>query len=110
MGPTNLVGNELFIAALLIFLGMVFDMLDGSAARWANQTSEFGSQLDSLCDAITFGVAPAFLMLQFSHSKYGILKSRELEALFDYPPRLLWVIAVLFALPVTQPQIGLRRH
>src|SRR4051794_17117377 len=58
-------GNELFVAAILIFLGMLFDMLDGRAARWAKHTTDFGAQLDSLCDAITFGVAPAFLMLQF---------------------------------------------
>ena len=55
-------GNEVFYASLLIFFGMVFDMLDGSAARLTNQTSEFGAQLDSLCDAISFGVAPAFKM------------------------------------------------
>lgn len=81
VGPEQANGNHLFIAALLIFLAMLFDMLDGSAARWAKQTSDFGAQLDSLCDAISFGVAPAFLMLQFSR---------------EYHPRLLWVIAALF--------------
>ncbi len=53
---------------MLIFLAMLFDMLDGSVARWAKQTSEFGAQLDSLCDAVSFGVAPAFLMLRIVHS------------------------------------------
>jgi len=53
-------------AGYLIFLGMLFDMLDGRVAVWTRQTSEFGKQLDSLCDAITFGVAPAFMMLVFS--------------------------------------------
>lgn len=81
VGPEHANGNHLLVASVLIFLGMVFDMLDGSAARWAKQTSDFGAQLDSLCDAISFGVAPAFLMLQFSRV---------------YHPRLLWVIAVLF--------------
>jgi len=71
----------LWIAALLIFLAMVFDMLDGRAARWAKQTSQFGAELDSLCDAISFGVAPAFILVKFSP---------------DFHPRLLWVIAVLF--------------
>ncbi|HBL47170.1 MAG TPA: hypothetical protein DDZ90_27670 [Planctomycetaceae bacterium] len=56
--------QHLFVAAVLIFVAMLFDALDGSAARWANQTSEFGAQLDSLCDAISFGIAPAFLMHQ----------------------------------------------
>ncbi len=76
----------LWIAAILIFLAMVFDMLDGRAARWAKQTSEFGAQLDSLCDAVSFGVAPAVILIKFTA-----------EAA---PPmlvaRLLWVIAVLF--------------
>ncbi|HEX6986198.1 MAG TPA: CDP-alcohol phosphatidyltransferase family protein, partial [Planctomycetaceae bacterium] len=58
-------GTHLYVSALLIFLAMVFDALDGRAARWANQSSEFGAQLDSLCDALSFGAAPAFLMLQF---------------------------------------------
>lgn len=53
------------LAALYIFAGMVFDALDGTVARWTNQQSEFGAQLDSLCDVVTFGVAPAFLMRQF---------------------------------------------
>ena len=73
--------HYLLIAGLLIFGGMVFDMLDGSAARWTKQTSKFGGELDSLCDAITFGVAPAFLIL-----KLGTV----------YPHRMLWAIAALY--------------
>ena len=94
VGPETDVGNEFFIAALLIFLAMVFDMLDGSAARWTKQTSEFGAQLDSLCDALSFGVAPAFLMLQFTRHDHSF--GGQLSLPFDYHPRLLWVIGVLF--------------
>ncbi len=65
LGQENFELN-LYNAGLLIFLGMLFDMLDGRVAVWTKQTSEFGKQLDSLCDAITFGVAPAFMMLVFS--------------------------------------------
>lgn len=83
VGPESAEGHHLFIAGLLIFGGMVFDMLDGHTARLTKQTSNFGAQLDSLCDVITFGVAPAFLMLKFSQA---------------YHPRLLWVVAVLFAI------------
>ena len=36
----------LWIAAMLVFLAIVFDMLDGRAARWAKQTSQFGAELD----------------------------------------------------------------
>ncbi|VAX42776.1 CDP-diacylglycerol--serine O-phosphatidyltransferase [hydrothermal vent metagenome] len=96
VGPAAVGGNELFIAGGLIFLGMVCDMLDGSVARAIKQESEFGAQLDSLCDAITFGVAPAFLMIQFTLHNY--IKEDQYKALFQYHPRLLWVIAVLFAL------------
>jgi CDP-diacylglycerol--serine O-phosphatidyltransferase len=42
---------------------MVFDGLDGYVARLSKTSSDFGGQLDSLCDAISFGVAPAFLLL-----------------------------------------------
>ncbi|MCA9053027.1 MAG: CDP-alcohol phosphatidyltransferase family protein [Planctomycetaceae bacterium] len=100
LGPADLTvpaGDSLFasnpslVAALLVFLGMLFDMLDGSVARLTKQTSELGAQLDSLCDAITFGTAPAFLMLQFV--------SRELAggAGFSFHPRMLWTIAALYA-------------
>ena len=49
-------------AAWLLFAAMVFDLLDGMAARLVGSSSEFGCQLDSLCDAISFGVAPGFLL------------------------------------------------
>src|SRR5262249_26384345 len=48
------------LSAGLILLAMVFDMLDGYAARLVRAVSDFGGQLDSLCDAISFGAAPAF--------------------------------------------------
>lgn len=48
-------------ACFLIFLGMVFDALDGMVARLTKSFSDFGAQLDSLSDALTFGVAPALL-------------------------------------------------
>ncbi len=56
--------RNLSIAGWLIVAGMVFDMLDGRVARITRKVSEFGEQLDSLCDMITFGVAPAMLMVQ----------------------------------------------
>jgi CDP-diacylglycerol---serine O-phosphatidyltransferase len=49
-------------AALLVVIGMVLDGLDGRAARLLHAESEFGKQLDSLSDVVTFGVAPAFIM------------------------------------------------
>ncbi len=49
-------------AAIAILLAMVFDMLDGRVARMTRTTSDFGGQLDSLADAISFGVAPAVMV------------------------------------------------
>lgn len=52
------------LAGYMILLAMIADMLDGRLARKVKSTSSFGGQLDSLCDVISFGVAPAFLMLK----------------------------------------------
>ena len=94
VGPEPLDSHHLWTAAILIFVAMIFDMLDGSAARWTKQTSDFGAELDSLCDGLSFGAAPAFLMLQFV--KHDHTLDGKLEPFYTYPPRLLWVIAVLF--------------
>ncbi|MEO9594132.1 CDP-diacylglycerol--serine O-phosphatidyltransferase [Rhodopirellula bahusiensis] len=77
--------SKLFAAGLLIFGGMLFDALDGSAARLTGQASRFGAELDSLCDAVTFGVAPAVIVWRIS------------DVLLQ---RLTWGIGVLFALCV----------
>src|SRR5438874_1779022 len=45
------------VAAILVFVAMVFDALDGSIARLTNQATPFGAQLDSMADMVTFGVA-----------------------------------------------------
>jgi CDP-diacylglycerol---serine O-phosphatidyltransferase len=50
-------------AAIAICLAIPFDALDGRIARMTNTTSDFGRELDSLADAVTFGVAPALLAL-----------------------------------------------
>ena len=53
-------------ASFLIIIGMFLDGLDGRVARLLNVTSNFGKELDSLADVITFGVAPAVLLLSFN--------------------------------------------
>lgn len=72
------------VAAYLIFLAMVFDALDGRLARFARHTTDFGGQLDSLADVISFGVAPAFLALQlFRYSmqdEFPVILSRAVWA------------------------------
>lgn len=99
---------QLFNAALLIFLAMLFDALDGSAARLTNQTSEFGAMLDSLCDVVSFGVAPAFMMLKLTDARYGMMDTLRVEgtatasdaslfqAPFYYDINVLWAIAALY--------------
>jgi CDP-diacylglycerol--serine O-phosphatidyltransferase len=109
VGPDPAGRQFLLVSAILIFLAMLFDMLDGSVARLARQTSDFGAQLDSLCDAVSFGVAPAFLMLQLLHSMGPHPAANPADSaasqpellfplFFEYPSRLLWVIGCLFAL------------
>lgn len=55
-------GNPFFDhAALAIGFAVVFDGVDGRVARMTRTTSDFGKELDSLADVVTFGVAPALL-------------------------------------------------
>jgi CDP-diacylglycerol--serine O-phosphatidyltransferase len=64
-GDTPLETPFLFVVSgWLIIAAMGFDVLDGFVARLSRSTSMFGLQLDSLCDAISFGLAPAFLLLR----------------------------------------------
>ncbi|MCG8652819.1 MAG: CDP-diacylglycerol--serine O-phosphatidyltransferase [Pirellulales bacterium] len=79
--------QKLLVAGILIFVGMLFDALDGSAARMTGQASEFGAQLDSLCDVITFGTAPTVIVWHIN----------EGNAL---PQKLALAIGVLFTLCV----------
>lgn len=60
-------------AAIAVVVAAIFDQLDGRLARLTRATSKFGAELDSLCDAVSFGVAPAMLMLQWSLSPFGRL-------------------------------------
>lgn len=65
-------------AAIFILLGAIFDLFDGLVARLIHASSEFGVELDSLCDAVTFGVAPSFILYKsffYQHGDWGILLS-----------------------------------
>jgi CDP-diacylglycerol--serine O-phosphatidyltransferase len=53
--------RHFFLAAALLPVALVFDMLDGRIARWRQHHSALGRELDSLADVISFGVAPAVL-------------------------------------------------
>jgi len=80
------------LAGYFILLAMVFDALDGRLARFARATSDFGGQLDSVADAVSFGVAPAFLMNRvFVESLRGAVPVAFVELL-----RLAWVCAAVY--------------
>lgn len=57
-------------ASFVVILGMFLDGLDGRLARLLEVTSNFGKELDSLADVITFGVAPVVLMVSLQRESY----------------------------------------
>ncbi|RIK85856.1 MAG: CDP-diacylglycerol--serine O-phosphatidyltransferase [Planctomycetota bacterium] len=77
--------HNLMLCGALIFLAMTFDMFDGQVARIARVTSDFGAQLDSLCDVVSFGVAP------------GILLVKMCPQFTQVHREAIWFIAALFA-------------
>ena len=77
--------HNLMLCGSLIFIAMLCDMFDGQVARLTRTTSDFGGQLDSLCDVVSFGVAPAILLVKMCPQ----FTSLHSEA--------VWSIAALFA-------------
>ena len=59
------------IAAIAIFVAMIFDGLDGRVARLTNTQSKFGAEYDSLSDMVSFGVAPALVMFSWALNELG---------------------------------------
>ena len=60
-------------AAIGVFCAMVLDSLDGRVARMTNTQSTFGEQMDSLCDMVSFGAAPALVMYEWALKDLGKL-------------------------------------
>jgi CDP-diacylglycerol---serine O-phosphatidyltransferase len=75
-------------AVYLIFLAMVFDAIDGRLARFTRHTTDFGGQLDSLADAVSFGVAPAFLALQLFRTTVTDIPI--------FASRLIWAVGAVY--------------
>jgi len=75
--------GEFYQAALFVVAAMISDGLDGRVARYLNASSDFGRELDSLCDLVSFGVAPAILAYAF--------------LLRDLPGIIGYIIAAFFA-------------
>jgi CDP-diacylglycerol--serine O-phosphatidyltransferase len=76
---------------MLVFLAMVFDALDGKIARITRSSSEFGAQLDSFSDMLTFGVVPAMLAKVLIEHEGPLLG-------YAGHPRLHFLAAAAFAL------------
>jgi len=85
------------LAGYMIFLGMIADVLDGHVARISKSTSSFGAQLDSLCDAISFGAAPAFLMLKLVEVQSHILYI-ENERYLRLFGRVVYLAAIIYTM------------
>jgi CDP-diacylglycerol--serine O-phosphatidyltransferase len=75
-------------AAYMIFVAMIFDALDGRLARFTRHTTDFGGQLDSLADAVSFGAAPAMIALE-------LFKSYHPNAIPGFS-RLIWAFGALY--------------
>ncbi len=60
-------------AAIAILVAMVLDGMDGRIARMTNTQSDFGAQYDSLADMVSFGVAPALVMYEWTLHGLGKL-------------------------------------
>jgi CDP-diacylglycerol--serine O-phosphatidyltransferase len=67
------IGGRYEAAAVAIFIAMVLDGVDGRVARLTNTQTEFGAEYDSLSDMVSFGLAPALVMFQWSLSAWGKL-------------------------------------
>lgn len=65
------VKGEFTVAAVAIIIAAIFDGIDGRVARMTGTTSTFGKELDSLCDAVSFGVAPGMLAYFWVLQPYG---------------------------------------
>jgi CDP-diacylglycerol--serine O-phosphatidyltransferase len=74
----KVIDGDFFKASWGIFLAIFFDIFDGRIARFFKTSSRFGLEYDSLCDLVSFGIAPALLIYQFSlkgFNKIGWLAS-----------------------------------
>lgn len=65
------INSDFKTAASAILVAAIFDTLDGRVARLTNSTSQFGAELDSLCDMVSFGVSPAVLAYLWALHPYG---------------------------------------
>ncbi|HRT54108.1 MAG TPA: CDP-alcohol phosphatidyltransferase family protein, partial [Flavobacteriales bacterium] len=87
--------GQLTFACLLVFVAAVFDVFDGAAARALGGGTPLGTQLDSLADMVSFGLAPAFAVFVFSGP--GHISDPPLATLAQPASGLEWPV---FAAPI----------
>lgn len=87
--------GDFISATYCIFIAGLLDFLDGFAARLLKVTGEFGKQLDSLADVVTFGVVPGILLFQISKQLSAWPIHQEAPALIVYFPLLIGVFSAL---------------
>lgn len=73
--------QNVYFACLAILAATIFDLFDGRLARLANASTTFGIEYDSLCDLVSFGIAPAMLLYHWGFYDFG---------------RLGWSVAFIF--------------
>ncbi|MFW5845923.1 MAG: CDP-diacylglycerol--serine O-phosphatidyltransferase [Planctomycetota bacterium] len=79
--------DQLTVGAILIFVAMLCDMLDGKLARLTHTEGAFGAELDSLADVVSFGVAPAMLVHRLVLEDPGVFAPGE---------RLIWLVTIFY--------------
>ena len=94
--------------AILIILASILDFADGFVARLVSNQSEFGKQLDSLADMITFGVVPALVMYHLMlKSQFLVLYDNQL--LYRIMKYYMFIIAVFSGLRLAKFNIDTRQ-
>jgi CDP-diacylglycerol--serine O-phosphatidyltransferase len=91
------ISGDLVMAGWLVFIAAFFDLLDGLAARLLNAYSKTGAQLDSLSDAVSFGLVPAlitYMLLVKSHAPWLELGYINDVPVYVFIPFLLAAAAV----------------
>ena len=103
--------GSLTTASLYIFLGAFLDFFDGLTARILNASSEFGKQLDSMADMVTFGVAPGLILFHFMfYLKNNILLRHSMQdSSFFFPASLALLIPLFSAYRLANFNIDTRQ-
>ncbi|MGQ9818700.1 MAG: CDP-diacylglycerol--serine O-phosphatidyltransferase [Candidatus Kapaibacteriales bacterium] len=79
--------QQYYLSATYVLIAAIFDMLDGITARLIKSASEFGVELDSLADAVSFGVVPSYMLYKVYFYKYG-----DIGLLFSALPLICGVL------------------